>query len=73
MSAIADGTYDVIVVSADEAPDGSIVMEIAFISGANKGSSVTLRSPMPIDRALEVLGLPGTLHVQEGRPRLVFE
>ena len=73
MEAISDGTYDVIIVSADEAPDGSISMEIAFTSGELKGSTTTLRASMPIDHALSLLALPVKLHVQEGRPRITFE
>lgn len=73
MEAISDGTYDVIVVSADEATDGFIAIEIAFVSGAFKGASTTLRSSMSIDRALGMLGLPATLHVEEGRPRITMD
>lgn len=73
MKAVTDGTYDVIVVSADEATEGSVAIEIAFTSGAFKGASTTLRSSMPIDRALGMLGLPATLHVEEGRPRLTLD
>lgn len=73
MEAMSDGTYDVIVVSADEAKNGGISVEIAFTSGAHKGASIALRSSMPIDRAISMLGLPATLHVESGRPRLVFD
>ena len=73
MEAIEDGTYDVIVVSADEASDGHIAMEVAFTSGALKGASTTLRASMSISRALAMLGLPATLHVKEGRPRLTLD
>ncbi len=71
MEDIIDGVYEVIVISADEASEGVTTIDVAFTSGALKGASTTLRSSMPIDRALSMLGLPATLHVEEGRPRLV--
>ena len=73
MDAISDGMYDVIVVSADEGSDGSIAMEIAFTSGDLKGTTTTLRASIPLDHALTMLGLPLTLHVQDGRPRIAFD
>lgn len=73
MNAIEDGAYDVIVVSVDEASDELIAIEIAFTSGAFKGSSTTLRASMSIDRALGMLGLPVTLRVEEGRPRITID
>jgi hypothetical protein len=71
MNEIADGTYNVIVVSADETDDDGSRVDIAFVEGAYKGATLTLRSTMSIDRAIVLLGLPATLEVNEGKPRLV--
>lgn len=71
MDRIADGTHDVIVVSVDEGEQGRTTIEIAFTSGVLKGATTALVSSMPIDRALDLLGLPAALVVEQGRPRLV--
>ena len=74
-SALPDGTYDVIVVDADEVPDapGAVRVEVALIAGDHKGEVVALVAE-GIDRdPLDLLAEPGTVVVADGVPRLTLE
>lgn len=69
MDGIEDGVYDVLVVDCQEV-DGGVRLELAFTTGPGKGSVVPIRGSMPIDRALDLLGLPAQLVVEGGVPRV---
>ena len=69
---LPDGTYDVIVVDAT-ADDGALAFEITILGGAHKGEVVALRASGLAADELELLGLPGTLHVENGVPRFVVD
>jgi hypothetical protein len=74
MAALPDGTYDVIVVDAEETEDGDVRIELTITLGAHVGRVVTLRrrqveqSGATGDDPLALLGVPGTLRVRGGRP-----
>lgn len=69
---LPDGAYDVLVVDAT-ADATSIALEITILSGEHKGDVVGVRATgLDLDE-LELLGLPGTLHVENGVPRVVVE
>jgi hypothetical protein len=73
MGPIPDGTYDVFVVDAESTDDGSVRLDLAFITGSSKGEVVSLRFN-GLDRdALAMLGTPATLTVDNGEPKLQFD
>src|SRR3954465_13557103 len=65
-----DGSYDVLVVDASVDGDAiAIAIELTIVAGAHKGDVVAVRATgLGVDE-LELLGLPGTLHVENGVPR----
>ena len=69
---LEDGGYDVLVVDATASEDG-IVIELTILSGAHKGDVVAVRATGFGVNDVELLGLPGTLHVEKGVPRFVLE
>jgi hypothetical protein len=73
MSALADGTYDVMVVNARDDDDGAIHLELAVSSGAHRGEVVSLSARRLQRSWIDLLGTPGTLIVRDGNPRVVFE
>jgi hypothetical protein len=65
-----DGDYDVIVVDAepvDEAP-GTTSLDLTILSGPARGEMVSVRAKGLAGDPVDLLGLPGTLTVSEGRP-----
>jgi hypothetical protein len=69
---LADGRYDVLVVDAT-ADEGDFVIELTILAGEHKGEVVGLRAAgLDVDE-LELLGLPGTLDVENGVPRFAVE
>ena len=69
---LPDGSYDVIVVDATTDGD-AIAIEITILGGAHKGEVVGIRAThLDVDE-LDLLGMPGTLTVDDGAPRFVLE
>ncbi len=71
-SPLPDGTHDAIVVDADDAPDGAVVLQLAVLAGAHKGEVVEVRGAAD-GGALDLLGLPATLTVVDGTPTVRLE
>lgn len=72
MFRLSDGTYDVVVVDATADGD-ALAIEITIISGEHKGDVVAVRATgLGVDE-LDLLGMPGTLSVENGVPRFVVE
>lgn len=72
---LADGTYDVIVVDATEvegAPD-AVSLDLAVLAGPAKGEIVSVRAVGLDDEPVLLLGIPGTLTVAGGVPRVQLE
>jgi hypothetical protein len=70
MSTLDDGSYDVVVVEADERDDGSIALDLAVTSGAHRGEVITIIAT-GLDRSwFDLLAAPATLTVTDGRPIL---
>jgi hypothetical protein len=65
MEPLEPGSYDGLVVDAEELADGAVALEVAITSGPHKGDTVRIRGPQKQHDALEVLGLPVTLHVTD--------
>ena len=69
---LEDGSYDAIVV--DATVDGDVVaLDLTILDGPHKGEVVAVRATgLHVDE-LDVLGLPGTLVVENGVPRFDVE
>jgi succinate dehydrogenase/fumarate reductase flavoprotein subunit len=73
VAALTDGTYDVVVVDAEEGEDGTMTLDVAVSSGPRRGEVVGVMARR-LDRGwADVLGAPATLTVTGGEPRLVFD
>lgn len=70
---LSDGTYDAVVVDASDAEDGAVRVELALASGAGKGEVVAVRGRFAVSDPIELLGLPATLTVAGGEPRVTVE
>ena len=69
---LRDGTYDVLVVDAT-AENDALAIEITIISGEHKGHVVAIRATGLAVEALDLLGMPGTLTVEDGVPRFAVD
>ena len=70
---LEDGSYDAIVVDATPADDGSCSVDLTILDGPHKGEVVSVRRDGLAERALDLLGIPATLTVSAGTPRVRFE
>ena len=73
MPELDDGTYDVIVVDAEERPGGAVAIELAVSSGSHRGELVSLVARGLGRSCTDLLAAPATLTVTDGRPRLRLE
>jgi hypothetical protein len=68
----ADGSYDVTVVGASPAGPGLVSIEAVVTSGRHKGEVLALTAGgLDVD-PLDLLGLPATVSVTAGEPRLTL-
>lgn len=68
-----DGSYDAMVVDADETADGAVSVELTIVAGPAKGEVVTLRGSGLGRDPLDLLGVPATITVADGVPSLRLE
>lgn len=74
MATLPDGAYDVIVIDAEATEDGDVKIELTITLGAHVGRVVALRRRHvvapdgTVPDATALLGIPGTLRVQNGQP-----
>ncbi|HUP86956.1 MAG TPA: hypothetical protein VM143_14980 [Acidimicrobiales bacterium] len=73
MEAMPDGRYDVFVIDAETIDESTMRVEIAMVSGDDKGNVFAVRGPHLARDPIDLLGLPGTLIVIDGVPRLEVE
>lgn len=73
MGDIETGTYDGLVVDAEDVDANTIALEIALTSGAHKGATVRVRGPRGRRDSLSLLGLPATLDVRDDGIRVAIE
>ena len=71
--ALTDGSYDALVVDAVDHDDGSVAVDLTIIAGAAKGEVVTLRATGLEGDPLDLLGVPATITVTDGRPSVRFQ
>ncbi|MDQ1445646.1 MAG: hypothetical protein QOI20_2110 [Acidimicrobiaceae bacterium] len=72
MEELEPGTYDGVVVDAEELDDDALSLEIALTSGPHKGAVVRVRGPRAGRDAVSVLGLPVTIDVRDDGIRVAF-
>ena len=70
---LPDGPYDAIVVDAEEVGDDQIGLELTILAGPEKGRMVELRGPRGDHDAIDLLGVPATITVTDGTPRVRLE
>ena len=70
---LEDGTYEALVFDADDHPDGGIAVELTILAGEHKGAVVSVVSHSWTGDALDLLGIPATITVAGGHPRVTFE
>jgi len=73
LAMLSDGTYDAFVLDAEAVPDGgtgAVRVELTITSGPSKGEVVSVRGHIGGGDPLDLLGIPATLVVEDGTPRL---
>jgi len=71
--ALADGTYDALVVDADDRGDGTMGVELTIVAGPARGEVVTLVARNLRGDPLDLLGVPAMITVRDGSPAVRFE
>lgn len=69
---LEDGSYDVVVVDVTR-HDDAVSVELTILAGAHKGEVVSVRAHELAGDETDLLGLPGTLDVEDGVPRFTVE
>ena len=70
---LPDGTYDAIVVDADEVDATTTALELTVLAGPEKGRVIELRGPRGGHDPIDLLGVPATVTVTDGTPRVRLE
>lgn len=67
---LPDGTYDAFVVDATAGDVGAMSLDVAITSGEHKGAMFSLTATGLAGSEIELLGMPATLTVADGRPEI---
>jgi hypothetical protein len=72
---LSDGNYDVFIVDAreDEEILRAMRIDVAITSGAHKGDVITMRATNMQRDAIALIGMPATLRIVNGEPRLTID
>ena len=70
---LPDGSYDAIVVDAEEVGDDHVGLELTVLAGPEKGRVVELKGPRGDHDAIALLGVPATITVTAAVPRVRLE
>lgn len=70
---LPDGTYDAIVVDADEDAAGVVHLELAILAGEHKSEVVEVAARGLQEDAAFLLAVPATLTVRDGTPHVRLE
>ena len=70
---LADGTYDAFVVDVEEPGDGTVGLSLTITTGEHKGEVVDVRTSGLEADPIDLLGLPATIVVADGAPRVTFD
>ena len=69
---LEDGVYDALVVDA-RADGEAMVLELTIIAGAHRGEVVSIRTERLDVDEVDILGMPGTLTVENRVPAFTVE
>jgi hypothetical protein len=67
---ITDGVYDAFVVWAETRTDDDVALDLTITTGAHKGEVLSMRAANVERDPLDLVGLPCTLVVERGNPRV---
>ena len=70
---LEDGSYDAIVVDAEDLPAGGVTVHLAIAAGDRKGEIVEITATGLDRNPLDLLAVPATISVWNGEPRLTLE
>lgn len=70
---LEDGTYDAMVFDVDDSQDGVTTVSFTIVSGPHRGEVIALRSAATEGDPIELLGIPATITVVDGAPKVRFE
>ena len=70
---LSDGSYDAIVVDATDHGDGSLSVELTVLAGTHKGEMVSVTANGLRRDPLDLLAVPATISVVDGKPTVRFE
>lgn len=70
---LPDGSYDAIVVDAEEVGDDRVGLELTVLAGPEKGRVLELSGPRGRHDPIDLLGVPATITVTDGTPRVRLE
>lgn len=74
MEPLDDGHYDVFVVDVEEDVENDVIhLDLTITSGARKGEVVRVAATNIGRDAIDLLGLPASMTVAQGRPSVDFE
>lgn len=73
MTELVDGTYESLVVDVSAHPDGGARVELALLSGPEKGAVVAIHAPHIDPENLSILGAGASIAVVDGAPTVTFE
>jgi len=77
VAVIDDGDYQACVVDAEEGVDDDghelIHLSVTILNGAYKGEVVEMTAARLGRTSIDVMGMPATLVVADGRPRLTID
>jgi len=68
-----DGTYEAMVVDATDVDDGGIALDVTVLTGAHKGEVVSITAHGLGRESFDLLAVPATLVVRDGRPTIDLE
>jgi hypothetical protein len=68
-----DGTYEAMVVDATDVDDGGIALEVTVLTGEHKGELLTVTAHGLDRESFDLLAVPATLVVLDGRPSVELE
>jgi hypothetical protein len=71
-AALDDGAYDAFVVWAERRDDGRVTFDLTITTGVYKGETLGVSGPATRD-PIDLVGLPCTLVVEDGQPRVELE
>jgi hypothetical protein len=73
MHALDDGAYDGFIVWAESRDNDHIALDITITTGAHKGDVVSVSTRASRRDPIALIGLPCTLFVRDGVPRVEFD